>query len=324
MKIHKNYIFFCLVISFFLITLSCSKDINNRSTDKFEENNNDKLIIGAAMCTTTTPYLSIVTNEMISFSKDKDIILDMKDANWNVETQIDQLEQFMEDGVDAIIVTPVNIKSLKETLNSISEKGIPIINLNMKVDMLSSQYITTYVGASSEEEAVLSANLFLEALGEEGGQVVIIEGKNGSDPTIYRTQAFIEELKAHPEIEIIELASGNWEREKSYLATLDLLKKYPNLDGIYCHDTEMAMGAIKAIEELEITKKIIITGISGKEEYYKAIESEKLYGLITQPPIYEARTSIYCAIQAAKGEIIMPWYKDPIEIVTKDNVSQYL
>jgi ABC-type sugar transport system substrate-binding protein len=315
-----------LLVFISIILVTCAKQTNLRE-DVVENNSlkkTDKLVIGSAMCTTETPYLSIVTKQMKDTAIEAGVELIMLDSQWNVETQIEQLEKFKDMGVDAIIFTPVNIKSLKETLSDIQKAGIPLINLNMKVDMLSTQYITTYVGSSSDEEAALCAQMYLDALGEEGGKIAIIEGKSGSDPTIYRTQTFVDELLNHPEIEILDIILGNWSRERSYLATLDLLNKYPNLDGIYCHDTEMAMGAIKAIDELEISRDIIITGISGKKEYYEAIKDGKLYGLVTQPPEQEAMNSIYCAIQAARGGQMRPWYKDPIDVVTIDNVANFL
>lgn len=319
-----------ILLLFYLLTINISCSRNKTSQSHIDESivvNKDinrKLVIGAAMCTTETHYLSEVTNIMIQTAQDSNVTLIVKDAKWNVETQIDQLNSFLDEGVDAIILTPVNLKSLRDTLKLIKEKDIPIINLNMKVDMLSSEYITSYVGASSTEEAVLAARMFLKALGDKGGNVAILEGRRGSDPTIFRTQGFVEELKSHPQIQIVDIVNGNWTRAGARLATFDLMKNYPDIDGIYCHDSEMAMGVIKALKELKITKKIIITGIDGQEEYYQAIRDGSLYGLVTQPKEFEASMSIYNSIQASRGGIMKAWYKDPLTVVTKDNLEEFL
>ncbi len=329
MKIKAKYSLYILVILYLiLIGSSCSRNTNikkNMSGNTIVNKDiNRKLIIGAAMCTTETYYLSQVAEIMKNTAQESGVTLEIKDAKWNVETQIEDLNHFLEEDVDAIILTPVNLKSLRDTLHAIQEKGIPIINLNMKVDMLSSEYITSYVGSSSTEEAVLAARMFLEALGPKGGSVAILEGSRGSDPTIFRTEGFVEELKTHPQIQIVDIVNGNWSREGARLATMDLIKNYPDIDGIYCHDSEMAMGVINAIKELGITRDIIITGIDGQNEYYQAIRDGSLYGLVTQPKEFEAKMSIYNAIQAARGGNMKAWYKDPLTVVTKDNVDDFI
>ena len=172
------------------------------------------------------------------------------------------------------------------------------------------------------EEAALAADFLVEALGSKGGEAAIIEGAPGSDAQIYRTQTFMEQLASHPEIEVVAIGNGNWDREKAYLVTKDIVTKNPDLSAIFSHDSNMAMGVIKALEEMKKQDQILVIGIGeDNDEYLQAVTDGKLAGLITQPPSYEGKYSVYCAIMAAKGSELRPWYKDPIEIITKDNVK---
>ncbi|MEI8200147.1 MAG: sugar ABC transporter substrate-binding protein [Eubacteriales bacterium] len=294
--------------------------------DQSDDTASSKIVIGATLADESSSYLISVSKYMYEAAKESDVNLILEYASWDAELQVKQINQFIADKVDAIILCPVNAKLLLNPLKKAKEAGIPVINLNMKVDAISSEYIDTYVGASSSEEAALAAELFVEILGAvdpAGGKIAIIEGSPGSDPQIYRTQTFIEQLAPHPEIEIVAVRNGGWDREKAKLVTADLIKKNPDLRGIYCQDSNMAIGAIEKIEELGLEDQIYVVGIGEDEEYLQAISDGRLYGLITQPPKYEGDYSIYCAVWAAKGDDLRPWYKDPIQVVTQDNIAEY-
>jgi len=284
------------------------------------------IVIGATLADESSSYLVSVSQYMYQAASESDAQLILEYASWDAELQVKQIYQFIKDDVDVIILCPVNAKLLLNPLKKAKEAGIPIINLNMKVDAISSEYIDTYVGASSSEEAALAADLFVQLLeteDSEGGEIAIIEGSPGSDPQIYRTQTFIEQLASHPDIKIVGIRNGAWDREKARLVAADLIKKNPDLRGIYCHDSNMAIGAIEAVEELGLEDSIYVVGIGEDEEYLEAISDGLLYGLITQPPEYEGKYSIYCAVWAAQGQVLRPWYKDPIEVVTQDNIISY-
>lgn len=295
-------------------------------TDSGETGVSGPIVIGATLASETSAYLIGLSKYMHEAAVESGAELILEHASWDAELQVQQINQFIKDKVDAIIVVPVNAKLLLAPLKKAQKAGIPVINLNMKVDSISSEYIDTYVGASSSEEAALAAEMFIEIMaGKEsaGGKIAIIEGAPGSDPQIYRTQTFVEQLTPYPEIEIVAIRSGGWDRSKAKLVAADIIRKNPGLQGIYCHDSNMAIGAIEAIEELGLEEQILVVGIGEDEEYLQAIMDGRLYGLVTQPSEFEGKYSIYCAIWAAEGETLRPWYKDPIQVVTLENIEEY-
>lgn len=305
---------------------SDESDLENKETQKNEllkkqNDQNDKIIIGATLASESS-YLESVSEYMKNAATEKDIILELVYADWDAEVQTNQMNDFIQKRVDAIILCPINAKSMLTPLKKAKEANIPVINLNMKVDSVSTEYIDTYVGASMSEEGNMAAELLVEALGDNEGKVAIIEGAPGSDAQIYRTEDFMEALKPYSSIEIVAMGNGNWERGKSYLVARDIINKNPELSAIFAHDSEMAMGAIQAIEELKKEDQILVIGIGEGEEYYQAICDGRLLGLITQPPEYEGKYSVYCAVLAAEGEELRPWYKDPIEIITIENIKK--
>lgn len=312
-----------LVMSLCIILAGCSvkEEFGQIAEDPDAKS---EIIIGATLASRESPYQQAISEHMLAKAEAEGITLLLDYADWDVEIQTQQLDDYRKQKVDAVIFVPVNTKAVQMPLKRLKEDRIPVINLNMRVDAVSSVYIDTYVGASNSEEASLAAEMVIELMGNEGGQIGIIEGAPGSDAQIYRTQTFVEQLTAHPQIEIAALGKGGWDREKARLAAWDMLTKYPDLQVIYCHDSDMAMGAIAAVEELNLQKQVAVIGISESEEYIKAVQEGRLYGFVTQPPEYEGITGIEKAIDAANGMTLRPWYKSPIQIITGDNVEQFI
>ncbi len=316
----KRTIIMLILVAF--VMTSCQSNSGIVNDDK-EADDKSEIVIGATLASEDSVYLDLLSGYMKLAARERAVMLDLVYADWNVELQTRQIEDFIAQGVDAIILNPVNAKSMLGSLKMAEQAGIPVINLNMKVDGISTEYIDTYVGASMSEEAVLAGELVLDILGEEGGQVAIIEGAPGNDAQIYRTQTLMEYLIPHPRVAVVGMGNGGWDRRKAYLVAWDLIKNNPQLEVIYAHDSNMAMGAIEAIDELEKTGTIQVIGIGEDPEYLQAIKDGRLYGLVTQPPDYEGKYSVYCAIMAANGETLRPWYKNPVQIITKDNVDDY-
>lgn len=290
-------------------------------TERGEE---EKIVIGVTLPSDAADYQEELGDYIKNLGiKDEECELNLQYAQWDVEKQQEQMREFIEEEVDAIILCPVNAKSFLNVLRDARNAGIPVINLNMKVDTVSSEYIATYVGSSSSEQAALAAELVIDYFDGGEGKVGIIEGAPGSDPAIYRTQTFLEEVNTYPNIEVVGIICGQWSRNTAGLAAMDLLNRDDEIDLIYCHDSNMAMGAYEMLEEMGMEDEVKVIGVGNSEEYMEAVKDGKLYGIVTQPVDYEAEYAWITAKKAAKGSRLRPWYKNPVEVVTRENVEGY-
>lgn len=284
-----------------------------------------QIVIGLTIAGLSSAYLRPVANYAQAEADRLGVELILTDAEWDAQKQASQIERFIEQKVDAIILNPVDASSMLPSLKKIKDAGIPCINLNMKVDDLSASYITTYVGSSSQNEAQMAADMTNQALGGEGGNVVIIEGAPGSDAQIYRTKSYIDMLTSkYQNIKVLAIANGEWDRSTAMAAARDLMEKYPNIDVMYCQDDNMAIGAIQAAKDADRLDQIKFIGIGGSIDGINAIKSGDLYASVTQPPDFEGATSIDVAVDAANGITLKPWYMDPVEAITIENVDNYV
>lgn len=293
-----------------------------KSSEKEQPKNETGKKIGITLAA-ESPYLSKVAESIKGTAEQKGLEIELQYADWNIETQTQQIDQYIQEDVGAIIMAPVHSKSMLTSLKKAEKAGIPVINVNMKVDSVSTEYIAAYVGSDSIEQGKKAAEIMIEILGEDGGKVGIVEGTPGSDPQIYRTQGFLDALVLYDQITIVGIGNGAWDREKAKLVTRDLLRKNPDLKGIYCHDSEMALGVIEVLESFGIMNQVKVVGISENEKCMKMVQDGKLAGIVTQPAEYEGEYSVYCAMWAMEGEALRPWYKDPAQCLTKENIDSY-
>lgn len=284
----------------------------------------DKVTIGISMASELASYQKGLAGKMQEIAEQSDSYeVEFYYADWDADKQEEQLREMIDKQVDSIILCPVDAKSFLNVLREAKDAGIPVVNLNMKLDPFSCEYIATYVGGSMSEEAVLAAELAADYFGEEEGKIGIIEGFPGSDPQIYRTQTFLEEMNSQPNIEIVGIVDGKWSRSRAELAALDLLRKEPEIDMIYCHDCNMAMGAYDTLEKEGKEDEVKIIGIGDADEYKDAVKEGKIYGIASQSVDYEAAYALICAEKAARGKILRPWYKNPCETLTAENIDKY-
>jgi ribose transport system substrate-binding protein len=251
----------------------------------------------------------------------------MMDAQWDATTQTSQIENMIMQKVDAIIIIPVDEASQVPAVRKAHAAGIPIVNLNMRVDSSVENLIDSFVGPDIIKEAELAAELMVKALGKSSGNIAMITGAMGTYDAQVRKEYFEKWIaKNAPGIQIIAEGAGNWDRATSMSLAEDFLAKYnaSQLDGIYCHDDNMAAGAIEAAKATNRLNTLKIVGIGGSRDGYDAIKAETQYGTVVQPPDWEGAQSVRVAVDLANGRKVEKWYEDPIEIVTKENVNNFV
>lgn len=313
-----------LVMGFVAADSGRMKEKSYNVSKAVEKKERDKLVIGCTLASEQSNYQEELGNLMESFAaEDEDYTLEICYAQWNVATQEEQMRNFIEEEVDAIILCPVNAKSFLNVLKEAEQAEIPVINLNMKLDTVSSEYVDAYVGASMSEEAEMAATLAIGYFGGRYGKIGIIEGIPGSDPQIYRTQTFLEKLASYSNLEVVGIANGEWKSEKAKEAAVNLLKKNPDIDMIYCQDNYMSQGVYEVLKEQGLEDQVALIGIGNASSHMEDLREGRLYGLVTQPPEFEAYYALECAKKSAMGESLRAWYKNRVEILTKQNIENY-
>ena len=201
------------------------------------------------------------------------------DAQQKQENQIKALRSFIAQGVDVIAFSPVVETGWEPVLREIKRAGIPVILSDRAVAVTDPSLYVTFIGSDFIEEGRRAANWLIKAT---GGKAVIAElmGTPGSAPAIDRKKGFEEAIAKYPEMKIVKSQSGDFTRAKGKEVMESFLKspEGKQINALYAHNDDMALGAIQAMEEAGVKpgKDILIVSIDGVRGAFEAMAAGKL------------------------------------------------
>lgn len=232
------------------------------------------------------------------------------------ESQINAVENFITQGVDAIVVAPADSKAMVRPLKRAMEAGIVVVNFDVSLDEDAKKQQgveLAFVGPDNRGGAKLAGDALGTALGE-GGKVVIIEGNPGADNATQRRLGF-EDSVAEYKLDLLDSRTAHWETEEANQVLSTMLTANPDIQGVMAANDSMAIGVVKALEAAGRTD-IKVVGFDAIPAVIPMIEDGRLLATVDQFGQEMAANSIDLALEVVKGgPQLEGWVKTPIELV---------
>jgi len=194
---------------------------------------------------------------VIEASLHAEVQLEIKDANNNVQQQVNDIERFIESGADVIIVSPIEAKPLTAVVEKSIKKGIPVIVVDRKID---SEDYTAYIGADNIEVGRIAAK-YIVSNSKGHGKIIEITGLKTSSPAYERGLGFEQILNQHPQMKRVATINGDWESGSVKPQLKKLLQSDPDVEYIFSQNDRMALGAWETAKELGLENKIKFVGV---------------------------------------------------------------
>jgi len=238
-----------------------------------------KIVVGFSQIGAESGWRTANTDSIKAEATKRGIELKFADAQQKQENQIKALRSFIAQGVDVIAFSPVVETGWEPVLREIKRAGIPVILSDRAVAVTDDSLYVTFIGADFIEEGRRAGNWLAKAT---GGKAVIAElvGTPGSAPAIDRKKGFEEVIAKHPGMKIVKSQSGDFTRTKGKEVMESFLKSpdAKQINALYAHNDDMALGAIQAMEEAGVKpgKDILIVSIDGVRGAFEAMAAGKL------------------------------------------------
>ncbi len=221
--------------------------------------------IGFSQVTTAEPWRAMFNREMrAEADKYSEIELIIADGQDRTEKQVADMESFIRQKVDLIMISPKESAGLTGVVEDAMNAGIPVIVLDRGVE---TDNYTQFIGGDNRVIGEMAGRHALEKLGGAGsarGKIVEIWGGMGSSPAQERHAGFYEALKDEAEIEwVVDRQDADWKQDKAYNIMSTALKAHPQINLVYGHNDPMAFGAFLAAKDAGREKDIIFIGIDG-------------------------------------------------------------
>ena len=249
------------------------------------------------------------------------------DAGGDVARQIAQMEDLIQQKVDAIIIWPTNGKAVIPAVRKAQQAGIPVIVTNSNIAEEGHEFVKSFSGPDNITQGSRSAEIMCDKFKEMGidteARVVQISGQPGYTTAIERAKGFEDRLpEVCPEVTLVETQPGDWNREKSQKVMEAFLVKYDDIDGVYSGDDNMGVGALNAAKSAG-REGIIFVGATNFAVGYEAMERGEYWGSIYQSPVDDAKAALKTAIDVLNGtEVPFLNYFDTPKI-TQDNMTDF-
>ena len=258
----------------FLGLLSSCGDASNDSADGGDK----KAVIGFVQGGASADWRKAHTDSVIEEAEKRGYELKFVDGQGKQENQIQGISSLLLQGVDAIILAPIVETGWDNVLKKAKQAEVPVLILDRSIQTEDESLYEGYIGADTYDEAVKAAEWLVKET-DGTAKVVELQGEPGASPTVNRFNGFRDATKDHPGIEIIASQSGDFRRSKGKEVMEALLKKHGDeIEVVYAHNDDMAIGAIQAIEEAgkKPGDDIILVSIDAVKAAFEAMVAGKL------------------------------------------------
>jgi len=241
------------------------------------------------------------------------------------EQQAGLVENAIASGVDVICIAPADSKTLIPALLKANEAGIPVINLDNRIDPDAAAEagleLVTFIGPDNAEGAEKATRHLAEAMGGEGS-IAMLEGIRGVDNAEARKRGFERAMTDYPDIKIADSQSAKWELEQGETVFANMLTAHPEITGLFCANDMMALGALRAIEGAGQKGNILVAAYDNLEDAQGKIKAGDLLCTIEQHPDHMGAWGVRCAVALLEGHDIPQEIAVPTDLVTKEDLGE--
>jgi len=236
----------------------------------------------------------------------------------NNEEQSQMVEQAIANQTDIVVLTPSDSNGIIPAAKKLNEAGIPIINLNTKIEG-NTVDVETFIAIENYDAGFETVTRLCEMM-EGKGKMIIIEGVTGAQTSIDRVKGAIAALADFPEIELVARQSGEYNRAKAMDVVQNLLQAHPDVNGIFCCNDEMALGAVEAIASAGKTGDILVAGIDANADAREAIKEGKMALSCDSQPFNQGYQGVANAVKVLQGEKLDDFIKLDMKVVGKEDL----
>ena len=236
----------------------------------------------------------------------------------DIAGQIAIIEDYINKGIDAIVLAACDAQGLIPVLEKAQQKGIPVITIDSGVD---SDIPFSFIATDNILAAEKAAQKLAELIGAEG-EVACIPFVPGAATSNWREQGFVEEIKKYPDIELLPIRYSQSEVAIGMAVTEDLLTGHPDLKGIFAANEAGTIGVIQALKTKNKIGQVNVVGFDAASNEVNALQAGEIDALIVQDPFKMGYEGVKAAMMSIKGESVPNRIDTGVYVVSRENLNQ--
>ncbi|WP_404427914.1 ribose ABC transporter substrate-binding protein RbsB [Ureibacillus chungkukjangi] len=291
-----------------LVLSACSMEspfLENAKDDAANEKVSFK--IGFSISTLNNPFFVTLSEGAKANAQEQGVGISIVDAQDDASKQASDIEDLIQQGVDLILINPVDSSAVGSAVEAANSAGIPVITVDRSAE---SGEVVSHIASDNVAGGVLAGEYLLELVGE-GAKVAMLEGVAGSSAARDRGEGFLTAVDG--KVEIVSSLTANFDRGEGLTVMENMLQANPQIQGVFAQNDEMALGALEAIEASG--KNIEVIGFDATDDALAKVEEGKLAATVAQKPDEIGKAAIDTAVAYLNGETVEEFVPVELELV---------
>ena len=267
--------------------------------------------IGLSISTLNNPFFVTLSDGATAKAGELGLELITVDAGDDSAKQTSDIEDLISKNISVLIVNPVDSDAVAPAVEDAIAKGIKVIAVDRVVNGVE---VDCSIASDNVAGAKMAADYLVELAGEKA-KTAELEGVNGASATIDRGQGF--HSVADEKLDVVASQTANFNRAEGMTVMENMLQANPDIQCVFAHNDEMALGAIEAIGD----KEIIVAGFDATDDAVEAVKEGKMAATVAQQPDLMGATAVETAGKLIKGESVEKTLPVEVSLITKDNAK---
>ncbi|MDQ0484534.1 ribose ABC transporter substrate-binding protein RbsB [Guptibacillus hwajinpoensis] len=270
----------------------------------------ENIKIGLSVSTLNNPFFVSMKDGVEAEAKANGMDVVVVDAQNDAAKQINDVEDLIQQGVDVLLINPTDSAAISTAVQSANSLGIPVVTLDRSAEK---GEVATLVSSDNEKGGEMAAKYLVDQLGE-GAKIAELEGVPGASATRERGKGFHNIADA--KLDVVAKQTANFDRTEGLNTMENLLQGNPDIEAVFAHNDEMALGAIQAIQSSG--KDVLVVGFDGNEDAINSIDDGKLSATVAQQPEEIGALAVQAGVDVLKGNEVEKTIPVPLKLVTQD------
>ncbi|WP_430648682.1 substrate-binding domain-containing protein [Bradyrhizobium manausense] len=287
-----------------------------------------EFVIGFSQANNAEPYRQHVNDQLTAAAKKvPQFKLQIADGAGNVNTQTSQMDNFITQKVDLILISPFEAAPLTPVVARAMKAGIPVIELDRKTVGEPGKDYTAFIGGDNFKIAEEAGKYVADKLLPQGGEVAVLQGLPSSTPAVERLNGFKSGVKDNPKVQVVAEQAADWLPDKAQTAFAAMLQAHPNIKAVYASNDMMAAGArlaAKGAGKLDQVKILGTDGLPGPAGGIRAVAEGEWAATFTYPTGGPEAIEMAKSILLDCAEKVPTVVTVPTTAITPDNAKQLM
>ncbi|MDQ0063232.1 ribose ABC transporter substrate-binding protein RbsB [Paenibacillus harenae] len=310
----KRSLGFSLLLAAVVMLSACSTGTNTDTTEEAGGNQaaDGKVKIGLSISTQNNPFFVTLKEGAEKAAAEAGAELIVVDAQDDTAKQISGIEDLIQKKVDVILINPTDGDAVVTAVEAANDANIPVITVDRAAN---GGTVVSHIASDNVKGGQMAGDYILEALGGKGN-IVELQGTAGTSAARDRGEGFHKSVDDKEGVKVASSQPADFDRAKGLSVMENILQSNSDIQAVFAHNDEMALGALQAIEAAG-KKDIIVVGFDATADAVSAVNAGTLAATVAQKPEAIGQKAIETAVKVAGGEAVEAAIPVELELVTK-------